>query len=213
MSGPTQDNVDFASRLSKDIPGLDFYTVLGWEAAEGGPPDNPLNVNPGQHYGTPLAAADYTAAFLTTQDKAGYYSDLRRAFGTKYPSQDAEITAEATAIAANPHFNVISGTPAQIAAGRAQYRTNILSNAVRDLYIGVQPNSKIDAGGNIQNPPDNPGGLIGGIAGGIDSVSGALGSIGNVFSWLGSSENWIRIGMFTLGGGLVLLGLYKALAN
>jgi len=209
----TQATIDFASRLSKDLPGLDFYTALGWEAAEGGPPDNPLNVRPGTHYGSPTAAADETAHFLTDEDKAGFYADIRKAIATKYPSEDKAIVAQSKAIAYNPHFNVIQGSPAQIQTGRAQYLQNIDSRALVALYDGVQPNSKIDAQGNIKNPPDNPGGLIGGIAGAADGVSGALGSIGNAFDWLTSGENWYRIAFFAVGLGLVGLGAYKAVAN
>lgn len=207
----SQAQIDFASRLNKDLPGLDFYTVLGWEAAEGGPADNPLNVRVGAHYGSPTAAADETAKFLTSEDKAGFYADIRAAIAKKYSSEDVEVTSEAKAIADNTHFNVITGSPAQIQAGRAQYFQNIDQRALVALYEGVQPNSKITAGGDIQNPPDNPGGLIGGIAGGIDSASSALGAIGNAFDWLTNGENWYRIGFFVLGIGLVGFGAYKAL--
>jgi hypothetical protein len=194
--GDTQAKVDFASRLSKDI-NVNFYTALGWEQAEGGPSGNPLNVRPGTVYGTPTQAADATAAFLTTEDKAGFYAGMVKVFGQKFATPDAEIAAEANAIASNAHFNT--------SPNKSQYDNNIRSAAATALFERIQPNSKIDAGGNIQNTIPDP--LGGGILGGAE---GALSAIGDFFSWITSGENVIRIVMVLGGGVAIILGAYRA---
>ncbi len=199
----TQAEVDFATELSKKT-GADFYTIFGWEIAEGGPPDNPLNIGPGQHFGTPVAAADSTADLL---EGSGFYKDIMAAFQSKYPSKDAAEAAQARAIAYNTHWNVIdprTHTPAQIAALRKQYLSNISAGALQAIYEGVQPNSKIDAGGDIKNPPDpNPFGdpfHVGDIAHAIAAP----------FEWLGS--HWDRI-LFVIGGAILVIIALVLIAN
>ncbi|MFI5420162.1 MAG: hypothetical protein ACHQ1H_04275 [Nitrososphaerales archaeon] len=194
----SQAQVDFASRLAKDT-GADFYTIFGWELAEGGPSDNPLNIGPGFHYGTPTKAADVTASMI---EKSNFYTDILKSFQSKYGSEDAAIAAQAKAIAYNEHWNVIKGTPAEIAAGRKQYLSNISGGALQSKFEGVQPNSTIDAGSNIQNPPDNPGGVIGGIASATDSIGSIAHDIALPFEWM--HNNWQRF-LFVLGGAIIII--------
>lgn len=194
----TQSQVDFASEVAKET-GADFYTIFGWELAEGGPSDNPLNIGPGFHYGTPVKAADVTAKMIQTSN---FYTDILKSFQGKYGSEDEEIAAQAKAIAYNQHWNVIKGTPAQIAAKRKQYLGNISGGALQSKFEGVQPNSKIDSGSNIQNPPDNPGGIIGGAASVADSIGSIAHDIASPFEWMHS--NWQRF-LFVLGGAIIII--------
>jgi hypothetical protein len=201
-SAYNQGQVDFASELSKKT-GADFYIIFGWELAEGGPPDNPLNSPPGSHYGTPVQAADYDAKILET---SSIYKDILQSFQGKYSNEDAAITAQSKAIAYNEHWNVIdpkTHSQAEIADARKQYLSNIAGGALRSINDGVQPNATITqlpgGGQKIVNPGElSPGGPIGGIASALDSVS----SIGDIFKWVGG--NWQRI-FFVLGGVILVV--------
>lgn len=197
----SQSQVDFASEVSKQT-GADFYTIFGWELAEGGPSDNPLNIGPGQHFGDPIHAADVTSKMIETSN---LYTDILQSFQGKYSSEDAAIAAQSKAIAYNQHWNVIKGTPTQIAAGRKQYLTNIDSGALEAIYEGIQPNSKITqlpgGGQGIQNPADNP--LGGGIFGGVTGAIGGLAhDIAAPFEFIQS--HWERI-LFVIGGAILVI--------
>ena len=88
---PTATASPFAVALSQATGGRIFPSVAeAWHRAEGGPASNPLNIGPGQHFANPVAA---TAAFMTTQDKAGYY---RKILAAKTPA------AQIAAIKASP---------------------------------------------------------------------------------------------------------------
>lgn len=51
ISGVSRDYAKFASIVSGKT-GLSARVVAGWTLAEGGPKDNPLNLGPGERYGT-----------------------------------------------------------------------------------------------------------------------------------------------------------------
>lgn len=201
----TQAEVDFASEVAKKT-GADFYTIFGWEVAEGGPADNPLNIGPGFHYGTPVKAADVTAKMIET---SSFYTDILQSFQGKYSSQDKAISEQAKAIAYNQHWNVIDPkkhSPAEIASLRKQYLGNISGGAIEALNEGVQPSSTISqlpgGGQGIKNPPDNPGGLIGGVAGVADSIGSIAHDIAAPFEWI--KGNWDRL-LFVIGGAILVI--------
>lgn len=171
--------VPFASIVAEDT-GLEFHTVLGWYAAEGGPADNPLNIGPGRRYGSMEAAARATVDLLTS---SGLYRDLvATARGTE------DIATEARAIAYSP-WKGNDGLP------RSQYENNIKAGAARAIYSDVQPNTVPTGPGTYETPYEEPG-----IFGAYDDVRG-------FFSWIGNRENWLRIAMIVGGGVAVIIGV------
>lgn len=61
------------------------------------------------------------------------------------------------------------------------------------------------------NPLSNPGALGGitrNVTNPIDSVTGALDSIGSGLSFITDSHNWYRLGQIVIGAALLLIGLY-----
>lgn len=202
----TQDQIDFASVVSKET-GADFFTILGWEKAEGGPPDNPLNIGPGQHFASPVVGAEATASLL---EKSNYYQDILSSFQTKYATDTSAIASQAYAIAYNEHWNVIdprTHTPAATSRLRQQYLQNIESNAIAAAAAKLKPNSKIQThqvfpGG--PNYPDKGSGL--GIPNPLSGITGAITNLAEAiaapFQWLGN--NWDRI-LFVLGGAILAI--------
>lgn len=82
----------FASIVAKGT-GLQLATVYAWMRAEGGPVGNPLNIGPGDNYGSAPAAA---AATVKALHEPAYQAVLTTAAGTTDP------TTELTAIADSP---------------------------------------------------------------------------------------------------------------
>ena len=198
--------VPFASEVSAGT-GLNFYTVLGWVGSEGGPIDNPLNLRPGKHYGDEHGAAQAVISNLNTKLYANVESVAHRSF----PSQDLEIANEAHAIAYSP-WNDPNGAGS---ASRAQYDSNIRGQAARAIFEGIKPgetftptnpNDPTHSGGAVVPPDENPGGL----AGAFQTIGDAFASIGAALAWITNAENWKRVGIFLIGGVLVVGGLYVA---
>jgi len=72
-------------RLVQAGTGLSFRVIYTWVKAEGGPDDNPLNIGPGNHYGSPTRAALATIALLRSPQgrKYGYDKILANARNDK----------------------------------------------------------------------------------------------------------------------------------
>lgn len=189
------DYAPFAAEVSKGT-GLDFYMIEGWAKAEGGPIDNPLNLNPGTHYGSAHAAAVATIANLKTPKYASVLAqddpsppfnyDLYGA----YKGEDKFIAAQAHAVAQSP-WKGNDGLP------RAQYETNIDGGAALAIYQGIVANSS--GGVNPINGPtiDLP-----------NPVQGIVDAIKSAFAWLSNPETWKRIGLGVGGVVLVVGGLF-----
>lgn len=204
MSVTLDAYVPFASEVAAGT-GLNFYTVLGWVGSEGGPEDNPLNLSPGSHYGNEHGAAQATIKDLNTH----LYAQLEQVARASYPSQDAEITAEAHAIAFSP-WKGNDGLP------RPQYDANIRSQAARAIFEGIKPgetftptdpNHPTTSGGAVVPPNENPGG----IAGAFQSIGDAVAAIGSALAWLTNPDNWKRVGIAVIGISLIVVGASKAL--
>lgn len=181
-----EDVIPFATSVEKGT-GLEFHTVLGWYAAEGGPEDNPLNIGPGKHYGSMEAAAAATVELLT---KSGLYKDV-----ISIARSSDDIAAEARAIAYSP-WKGEDGLP------RSRYEANIKAGAARAIYTGVRPDTKGEGGGVYSNEVPT-------IA---DSLSGGvLGDVGDFLGWISNRENWYRIAMIVGGGVAVIIGVKAAI--
>ena len=193
--------VPFATDVSKGT-GLDFYTVLGWVNAEGGPEGNPINLVPGRNYGDEHGAANAVIGQLTSPRtmEPGIIASAR----ASYPSEDAAIAAQAHAIAQSP-WNDPNGKGS---ASRAQYEQNIKAGAVTAIYSGTKPGETF-----TPTDPKNPtrsGGSVVPPADPLTGIAAALDAIGRAFSWVTDPENWKRVGIFLLGATLAIGGLYIA---
>lgn len=84
-------------RILRAGTGLSFATVWTWVASEGGPSDNPLNIGPGKHYGSPAKAAIATIALLRSPQGVGYgYAAILAAgktSGNVYKKEALELKA------------------------------------------------------------------------------------------------------------------------
>lgn len=73
ISGVSRNYAKFASIVSGKT-GLSARVVAGWTLAEGGPKDNPLNLGPGERYGTVNRGARATVKNL----RSDLYKDVMR---------------------------------------------------------------------------------------------------------------------------------------
>lgn len=206
----TQAEVNFAAEVSKQT-GADFYTIFGWEMAEGGPPDNPLNIGPGQHFGSVDSAAKATSDLI---ENSGYYKDILASFQGHYPTEDAAIASQSRAIAYNTHWNVIdprTHSPAAIANLRKQYLSNISAGALQAMYEGLSAKAKVTPGGDVipANPTD-PFSDPFHINGITDAIGGLAHDIAYPFEWLGS--HWDRI-LLVIGGAILVIIALVLIAN
>jgi len=80
---------EFSNAVAQST-GIPLRVMGAWCCAEGGPEDNPLNIGPGNSYGTPQKAAEATVnllktgpslihAILTTAEKGGSDQDIMKA--------------------------------------------------------------------------------------------------------------------------------------
>lgn len=193
----------FEARLAKET-GLHPATVHGWVAAENGPWNNPLGLNilQGATYPNPIAAAHAVATLVNT---SGMYRNITGAARRNYGNVGAEVSAEATAIAASPW---VTGKPRDPRAdtGAGQYFRNIVTNAARQLL----PGSKIVVDGKVVDA-----GSVGQRAGdwvkdktGLDEVEDAANSAVDAVSQVGDILGWVTKNpgrIVQVFGGLILL--------
>jgi hypothetical protein len=90
ISGVSAAYAKFAAILTNRT-GLSPRVVAAWALAEGGPKDNPLNMGPGNHYGTVRAGARATEQNL----RSALYRNIMRSVG------EADLT-QIDAIVASP---------------------------------------------------------------------------------------------------------------
>lgn len=204
----------FADEVSKGT-GLNFDTVLGWVNAEGGPQTNPLNIGPGKKYADEHAAALATIANITRPGASSNpYHELLTVARNTYKTTDAEIAAEAHAIAYSP-WKGNDGLP------RAKYEQNITAGALVAIYEEIKPgttyapaNPNDPTGPGFQTnpaPADPVSGLLSGIAAPFVAIGNAASSIaelaGRLYGWLVNPDSWKRIGFGLAGVVLVIGGL------
>lgn len=60
----------FCEQVAEET-GLSLRVLGAWAVAEGGPEDNPLNIGPGQHFGSASGAAEASSNLLKTQPYSG----------------------------------------------------------------------------------------------------------------------------------------------
>jgi len=148
-----RDVAEFALPLVAQT-GLSLGVILAWMKAEGGPKDNPLNIGPGRHYGSPAAAARATSALLRTPP----YAAILRA------AKSGNDSAQLHAIAWSPW----NGGPRAAPTVHSTYES-LLKRVYRELTHGGQADNP--------NPfyprPDSPESQIGGaVTGWVGDLTG-----------------------------------------
>jgi hypothetical protein len=159
----------FAQQVSRGT-GLNETVVDAWVLAEGGPDDNPLNIGPGQHFGSPISAA---AAVVRLLHQPLYTSVLSAANHTP----EEQITA-----IANSPWNGGAKAPVKVHTDYAAL--------IRGVYEHLKPKTG-DSGGGVSLPsiplpglPDIPN-PVGGVEGAIAGVGSAItGAVSGAESWL-----------------------------
>ena len=136
--------------------GLDMYTVAAWVLAEGGPPDNPLNIGPGQHYSNPVAA---TTSFLRQNS---YYRGILAS--AKHDNPVAQVMA----IARSPWDGgtVAWGNPAGHYGGKGQH-------LLADLK-SIDPHLQGSGGSLIGDVTSLPGKAAGAVTGAVSGVASGV---------------------------------------
>lgn len=163
--------------------GLSFRTLYTWVTLEDGPDDNPLNIGPGNHYGSSAKAAIASLALLRGPNAIKYDYNLIIASAGK---KDAE---QLKAIAISDW----NGGPLAGAEVHVEYAKRLQST-----YNRLFPSGKISFSLDditVKNPAtqiDDAAGLIGG---GIQGVLGGL----------LSAQTWIRVLLVILGS-IALIG-------
>lgn len=197
----------FSAEVAKGT-GLDFFTIEGWVAAEGGPPGNPLNIGPGSDYGTEHGAAVATINLLQKgiTGNPTIYHGILDAAGASYASEDKKIAAEAHTIAYSK-WKGNDGLP------RTKYEQNIDAGAARAIYDGVNPATTFTPGTNggpgLQVNPVGGGSPGSGLTDGLGSGLSAIGDAFNaVRSFVSNPESWKKIGLGAGGFVLIVGGLF-----
>lgn len=223
------DRRAFAARVAVST-GLDFYTVYGWESAEGGPFDNPLGVMEGGHlarFGTPNAAALQTIKRLQDPIYAALLSTAHKATpGSDAFSRASETVTEAAAISKSPWGPWGTSDPGLKDPRRAQYQKNIMQGikGAMDKKVpapeGTGPSW--DKGGNVGGIFGHIPGVeqghdaIAGVAGAAGATKDAAGAVAHALTW--PFENWQRLlqmvgGILMLSAGIFLLARSQGISG
>lgn len=163
--------------------GLSFRTLYTWVTLEGGPDDNPLNIGPGNHYGSSAKAAVASIALLRGPNAVKYDYNLIIASAGKKDADQLKAIA----------LSDWNGGPLAPAEVHIEY-----AKRLNDTYNRLFPSGKISFSlGDItvKNPItqiDDAAGLVGG---GVASLLGSVLSAGT----------WIRVLLVILGA-IALLG-------
>jgi hypothetical protein len=104
----------FAEQLSR-LTGLSPRVIAAWELAEGGPPDNPLNIGPGAHYGSVQGAAQATAKLL----HSSIYTGILGSAGKPDQTQIAAIAASKWCPGCAGYQGLIQGTYQRVGGSSA----------------------------------------------------------------------------------------------
>lgn len=228
--GLTQGQAKFAVLASK-ATGISVRVMGAWVLAEGGPDDNPLNIGPGNHYGSPEGAVKATVSTLKS-GPSGIKAILRAA-----RTGDDQKVMEAIIGGNRAGGSYVSGTWGTVGSESG----SVAGSALGDSYdrLGGQTVATPGGGGGttlasitipgvgpVLTPNDIAGG-ISDIAGGagdvVDAIPDALGQVANVldgiakfFVGLGelllTPDGWKRLGKLLGGVALLLWGL-NGLAN
>lgn len=189
----SQGRAIFAQRLHAQT-GLSSRVIIAWATIEGGPDDNPLNIGPHNHYGSPQAAADATARLLkfgTARSRYGGYQEILANKGgdvsvlysiAKSP-WDVGTTKSMADVAR--YYKAIGATYARLYGGSPPGKP--------DTGVGAFIGSEIhgDAGANLGAGYQHIA-----QATGIDAI---VGFIGKLFE----RATWFRV--FEVIGGVILL--------
>jgi len=163
-------------RLVAAGTGLSFRTVTAWTAQENGPVDNPLNIGPGNHYGSNTKAAAATIALLRKDvTNRNGYRDILASAGKK---DELQLTAIINSKWEATHY----------AGGMRLF----------DTYNSLFPSGKIHFSPKditVKNPVTQIGPAIGLATGGVTSL------LGKVLS----TATWIRV-LLVIIGAIALLG-------
>lgn len=158
-------------RLVATGTGLSFRTVVAWTTIEDGPIDNPLNIGPGNHYGSGPKAAAATIALLRRDIQNRYgYRDILASAGQSDAKQLAAIAASKWEAS---HYD----------GGMRLFNT----------YNAIYPSSKIRFSPKditVKNPVTQ-----------IDDALGLAGSgLGSLIGNIVSVQFWIRAALVIIGG-------------
>jgi hypothetical protein len=147
--------------------GLAPNVIRAWMLAEGGPSDNPLNIGPGRHYGSPQHAASATVSLLHNSRYAGILRAAHRG------SEKDQLAA----IAASPwdagHYSGGTGKPGTLLAG---------------TYARVTHGKGGGGGGVIGGVAGAIGGAEHAVAAPFEAVADVPGAIGGAVS---SAEHFV----------------------
>jgi len=78
IKGVSKEYAKFTAILASNT-GLSARVIAGWTLAEGGPKDNPLNMGPGNHYGTVRRGARATEKNLRSDLYRGIMRSVKKA--------------------------------------------------------------------------------------------------------------------------------------
>lgn len=84
------------ARLLQAGTGLSFRVIFTWIKSENGPDDNPLNIGPGNHYGSATKAAVATIALLRSPRGRQYGYDKILASAAKGDNEQLRAIAESS---------------------------------------------------------------------------------------------------------------------
>jgi hypothetical protein len=157
-------------RLVAGGTGLSFRTVTAWTAIENGPVDNPLNIGPGNRYGSNVKAAAAVIALLRKDVSNRWgYRDILASAGQKDVTQ---LSAIANSSWDSSHYE--SGMR--------------LLNTYNTLF----PTGHVTFGPGdirVRNPVTQIGPAAGLVTGGVGSILGKL----------ASTNTWIRVVLVIVG--------------
>lgn len=174
--GLTAAKLQFSILLA-GATGLSAKVIAAWAIYENGPDDNPLNIGPGNHYGSLLGGVKATSDLLHTS----LYKGIMDTAGKSDQEQIAAIAAS-------------SWCPG--CAGYEQDLTNVY-NGISGSAAGSTSVGKGGASGEVQADTNSTG---------IDAVGEGIANIVKFIARIFEPEFWLRVGKVVLGALALLLG-------
>lgn len=227
--GLTQGQAKFAVLVSKQT-GISVRVMGAWVLAEGGPDDNPLNIGPGNHYGSPEGAAAATVKTLKTGP-----SGIRAILKAARSGDDQKVMAaiiggnSAGGSYVSGTWGTVGGPGGSIAGSALGSSYDRLGGAKVATTGGgdtTLASITIPGVGPVLTPNDIAGGIsdiagagedaINAIPDGFAAVASVMEGIAKFFVGLGelllTPEGWTRLAKL-IGGAILLLWGLNGLAN
>lgn len=227
--GLTQGQAKFAVLTSKST-GISVRVMGAWVLAEGGPDDNPLNIGPGNHYGSPEGAAKATLSTLKSGPgpirailKAARTGDDQKVMeaiiggnriGGSYVtgtwgtvgSKDGTVAGSAL----GSSYDSLGGAKVATAGGGD---TTLASITIPGVGPVLTPNDIAGAIGDVAGAGED---VVNAIPDGFAAIASVMEGIAKFFVGLGelllTPEGWTRLAKL-IGGAVLLLWGLNGLAN